>query len=68
MYIVQSVLVPKDKFTLKKAKQYIKKNHELQKVDVSPNYYRFRQKNPKTKHKAIKTITLKNGVKEIVYY
>jgi len=66
---VQSVLIPKNKFTLKKANNYIKKHFNFIKLDVlqRPNYYSYRQFNP-TKGSTYSTIKLKNGVLLVMEY
>jgi len=66
---IQSVLLPKDKFTLKQATAYVKKHFQFKKVDVNqrPNYYSFRQFDP-TKGSTYSTIKLKNGVLLVVEY
>ena len=44
---VQSVLVPRNKFSLGKAKEWVHShNYRVHKVDVTSNYFRFRQVNP----------------------
>lgn len=60
--------MPKDKFSLPDAKRYIKNNYKLKKVDITDNYYRFRQVSPRIKHHKVRTISDKKGIKKIVYY
>jgi hypothetical protein len=48
---IQSVLIPKSKYSLSEAKKWIKDNgfrltFHGKKVDITKNYYRFRQKSP----------------------
>lgn len=46
--IVQSVLLRKEKFSLDEAKDWILNHgYKLVKVDTTPEYYRFRQMDPK---------------------
>jgi hypothetical protein len=71
--IVQSVRVPKDQFTLRQAKSWVKKHgYKLtfkgKGVDVTENQYRFRQRDPGTPHKRVRTKVLPNGVEMILYY
>jgi hypothetical protein len=64
---VQSVLIPKNKFTKIQAIEYIMEHFELIKMDETPNYYRFRQHKPnKTSHYVSKKI--KNGIILIIEY
>jgi hypothetical protein len=45
---VQTVLIPRSKFTMLRAVNWLKKHgYKYLKVDVTKNYYRFRQKTPK---------------------
>lgn len=66
---IQSVLIPKNKFTLKEAIAYIKKHFNFIKLDVlqRKNYYSFRQHNP-IKGSTYSTIKLKNGVLLVMEY
>lgn len=56
---VQSVIFNKSKFTLNSASSWIIKNgFKIGRVDITKNYYRFRQYNPsKNKKYRIKTLT-----------
>jgi len=63
---VQSVLFPKSVFTQKKAVGWLTKhNYDHSKVDVTDNYYRFRQQDPVSGAKFY-TVRLPNGVELIV--
>jgi hypothetical protein len=69
--VIQSVLIPKDKFTLNKARKWIADNHFKltfwgKPVDITDKYYRYRQMAPSrfVKDKYI-TIDFKDGVKLI---
>jgi len=69
--VIQSVLIPKDKYTLVQASQWIANNHFKvsfygKQVDETENYYRYRQMAPSrfVKDKYI-TIDFKDGVKLI---
>ena len=62
---VQSVIVPKKDFNLRQAKKWIKDNkYKLtfykKKVDITKEFYRFRQTAPK--YKKYRTKKLNNGV------
>ncbi len=49
MYVVQSVLLSRDEFTQEQARDWIKKHgYKAQKVDVTQDYYRYRQADPDT--------------------
>ena len=49
MYVVQSVLLSRDEFTQEQARDWIKKHgYKAQKVDVTQDYYRYRQVDPDT--------------------
>ena len=63
---VQSVIINKDKFTKREANKWIKDNKYInKKVDITKNYYRFRQFTPKKGDK-YRTKDLKNGVKLVL--
>jgi len=62
---VQSVILPKKKFTKLQAKKWIKDNGYKEsfykkKVDITKEYYRYRQKAPK--YKKYRNKKLSNGV------
>ena len=61
---IQSVLIPKKNFTFQKAKKYIRDNNYIfKKVDIAPNFFRFRQLEPELfDNKSYITKTLDNGV------
>jgi hypothetical protein len=70
--IIQSVLIPKNKFTLIKARKWIANNHFKlsfygKQVDETENYYRYRQMAPSRfiKDKYI-TKDFKDGVKLVM--
>lgn len=67
--IIQSVLVPKNKFTRKEAINYVKKHFKFLKIDEKQrrNFYSFRQFNP-TYGSNYSTKKLKNGVELIFEY
>jgi len=56
---VQSVIFNKNKFTLKSATKWIMNHgYTIGRVDITKNYFRFRQFNPhKNKKYRIKTLT-----------
>ena len=64
---IQSVLVPKGKFSKEEAIKYIKQHFEYKKIDSTqrPNFYSFRQIDP-TKNSKYFTKVLDNGV-ELVF-
>jgi len=64
---VQSVLIPKKKFSKKEAIKYIIKHFQFKKIDEKTNYYRFRQHKPK-KHAHYFSKRLKNGVILVIDY
>jgi hypothetical protein len=64
-FAIQSVLVPKDKFTIAEAIKYIREHFEYKKIDVAPSYFRFRQFDPTPNSKYF-TKVLNNGV-ELVF-
>ena len=66
-FAIQSVLIPKDKFTRDEAIKYIKKHFQYKKIDSTqrPNFYSFRQFDP-TKNSKYFTKILDNGV-ELVF-
>jgi hypothetical protein len=71
--VVQSVLLNKDKFTLRKAIDWIiEHNYKVKKIDVTENYFRFRQISPVTlkKDKYINYINkeIKDGIMLVIAY
>lgn len=70
--VIQSVIIPKDKFTEKQANAWILKNNYSDKGKRIKNYkttefYRFRQKPPSHFIKtSFKTTKLKNGVRLVI--
>jgi ribosomal protein S15P/S13E len=64
---VQSVIVPRDKFTLDEAINYVKQHFKMTKIDIKPNYYRFRQFHPRPNAKYF-TKKLDNGIMLIIDY
>ena len=67
MPTIQSVIFPKDQWSLQKARSWLK-SHKYKKmeVDVKPNTYRFRQK-PPTKGVKYYTVKLNNGIGLIIH-
>tara|TARA_R110000851_G_scaffold153199_1_gene295167 strand:- start:605 stop:829 length:225 start_codon:yes stop_codon:yes gene_type:complete len=62
----QSVVFPKDKWTLTKAQKWLRDNnyketYRNKKVDITPTQLRFRQ-TPPSKYKSYTSKKLKNGV------
>jgi hypothetical protein len=64
---IQSVLIPKNKFTRTKAINYIKKHFQYKKIDEKKNYFRFRQFNPH-KEATYSSKKLNNGVILVIEY
>jgi len=64
--IVQSVLIPRDRYSLSEAKRWIK-NHNFtmrykgKAVDITENYYRFRQHKP-VKDSKYRVVRLNNDI------
>jgi hypothetical protein len=72
-YIIQSVIINKNKYELVDAILYILKHgYKADKVDETLNYYRFRQVEPlkinKIGYDNYKTIEIDEGIKYIVAY
>jgi hypothetical protein len=67
--IIQSVLVPKSKFSKSEAIEYVKKHFKFIKIDDNQrkNFYSFRQFNP-SKGSNYSTKILKNGVELVLEY
>lgn len=66
MQIVQSVLIPKNKFSLQEAQKWLINNgFTVKKVDVTENNYRFRQHQP-NKQKKYFIKTLDNDIKLVI--
>jgi len=68
--MIQSILIPIEYYTLHQALNWLIKHNYYNtsdKVDITTNYYRFRQKEP-NKNKKHKTIELKDKVKMIIEY
>jgi hypothetical protein len=63
--IIQSILIDRQYATLDAAKKYVKDNFKLKKVDITDNYFRFRQKTPNP-FMTYRTIELSPGVKAII--
>lgn len=67
---IQSVLFPKDRFTLREAIVWLEGYGFSipSKVDITPNYLRFRQFKPNRNHR-MRTIDIgENGIKFIIDY
>jgi hypothetical protein len=59
---VQSVIIPRSRYTLNQAKAWVNTNNfKLKKMDLTQNYYRFRQREPKPQSKYF-TVELTNGI------
>ena len=61
---IQSVLVPKDKFTREEAIKYVRKHFQYKKIHTTPAYFRFRQFDP-TKNSKYFTKVLADGIELI---
>lgn len=68
MKIIQSVLFPKNEFSINDAKDWLIQ-HKLHysKLDVTNNFYRFRQVNPDNSKKFI-IDTLPNKIELVIQY
>lgn len=68
---IQSIIFDRSFWTLQEAKAWLKKHNLKDDVDVKPNTYRFRQKNPNPKYNYF-TYTLPDkynrGPKLVIYY
>jgi len=65
---IQTVLIPKEDFTLKEALQWLDDhNYPHKKVDITEDFYRFRQMTP-MKGGRYETKTLPNGVEIVLHY
>jgi len=66
---VQSVLIPKNKFSKKEAINYVKEHFKFKKIDETQrkNFYSFRQFKP-TKGSSYSTKKLNNGVELVLEY
>lgn len=71
--VLQSVLLPKSKYSLEEAKRWINSNgyhvnYRNKKIDITEHYYRFRQAKPE-KNSIVRYYTkiAKGGIK-FVYY
>lgn len=63
---IQSILINKKYFSFAQACDWIKKHHfNLIKVDITHNFYRFRQTTP-TRYKYFRTISLAEGIEAVV--
>ena len=64
--MLQTVLFPKNKYTVQSAIRWlINHKYTSQKVDITGNFYRFRQRTP-ISYGAYYTVKLPNGI-ELVY-
>lgn len=73
MYKLQSVLFDKKMFSIDQCVNWLLENgFKAEKVDITQNYFRFRQVNPqrlvKEGYKKVITKDLNNGIKFILYY
>lgn len=67
-YELQTVLVPKDRFTLPNAIKWVGLNgYKIKKVDETRNFYRFRQTEPLSDVKYFSKV-LPNGVELVFQY
>ena len=75
-HVIQSILIPKDKFSLEEAIQYVKDHYKFKKVDIPhlTAFYRFRQmggryiKEKLGLHNVKTVIDRKTGIRNIIYY
>ncbi len=65
---VQTVLFPKNEWTITEAKTWLTEHHYRHlKVDITEDFLRFRQMTP-MKGGRYATVTLPNGVELVLYY
>ena len=65
---IQSVLISRQYYTKQKAIEWIiNNNFKYYKLDITKNYYRFRQFDP-LQNKNYRTINLKPGIDAIIEY
>jgi hypothetical protein len=65
---VQTVLFPREAFTVETAVQWLKDHHYRHlKVDITDDFYRFRQMTP-MKGGRYATVTLPNEVELVLHY
>jgi len=72
-HIIQSVLIPKDKYDLQQAVLYLhNNNYKIKKIDETIHLYRARQISPETLKKKgytnYTTITKNDGIKLVIAY
>ena len=71
-HIVQSVLLKRSQFSLPEAKKWLEKHgYSHRKVDVTPGYFRFRQRDPgalEAMHWRARTIHLGELGSLIIFY
>jgi len=64
--MLQSIIVPKNKFTKRSAIDWIVKHkYHIYKIDITDKFYRFRQRQPRA-HGKYYTVSLPNGI-EMIY-
>ena len=73
MYKIQSIIFNKNVYNFAQCKKFITDNNfKIGRVDITKNYYRFRQLEPsyllQNKYTVIKTKQIKSGIKLILYY
>ena len=63
---VQSVLLPRSKFSLLRAKEWVLSNkYKVKKVDITENFFRFRQFSP-SQAKGFRIKTLPDGIRLVL--
>lgn len=66
--MLQTILIPKSKFTYHEALLWLVKHHYIhRKVDITEHMYRFRQMDP-LPDRRYATITLPNGIELVNQY
>ena len=70
MYVVQSVLLSRDKFRKHEALDWIHDHgYKADKIDATPDHWRFRQVDPNSLHHGrFRTVKLGNNGYLIVFY
>jgi hypothetical protein len=72
VYAIQSIMFKKDLFSIKDCMKFLTENkYKHNKLDITENFYRFRQINPDVlKHDGLNKVMTKdkNGIYFIIYY
>lgn len=67
--VLQSVLLDRDYFDMKSARKYIKdRGYQDYKVDITPHFYRFRQREPNRRKHYVNIAGKHKGVHFVMMY